>query len=281
MSQARHRTRLPLIQPATVHVRRSYADCRFGQIHVLTAYPSGGGFDERTPLLCLHHARGSGQVFAPILRELGLDRSVYAPDLPGHGSSDAPGKYSVTEVAGAIGDFLDTMRFRTVDLCGYQLGAQLAIELAIARPQQVRRVMLWGVPMFAPQERTASLTRLHADVASESAELVADWQRLRSAHGVGVAHEVLASEFADRLRSGAHGMSAESAVLEYAASERLGALRQPTLVLRVHDEFWEHAPRVRSALPNGAILELPEHGQAFLSSAPHRFVTVAKDFFDR
>ena len=54
--QAKYRNRLPLPQPAVVHVRRSYAECRFGQIHLSTAYPSGGGFDEHTPVVCLHHS---------------------------------------------------------------------------------------------------------------------------------------------------------------------------------------------------------------------------------
>ena len=146
MIQAKHRNRLPLPQPAVVHVRRSYADCRYGQVHVWTAYPSGGGFDERTPILCLHHAGGSGRFFAPVLRELGNDRSIYAPDLPGHGTSDVPSsRASVADFAGALGDFVDSLRLRSVDVFGYQLGALAAAELAIARPQQIRRVMLWGV----------------------------------------------------------------------------------------------------------------------------------------
>src|SRR3990170_4162226 len=105
--QAKYRNRLPLPRPAVVHVRSSYAESRFGQIHLSTAYPSGGGFDERTPVVCLHHSGASGRLFGPILRELGHDRSVYAPDLPGHGNSDGAGsKYSVAELAAAIGDFL-------------------------------------------------------------------------------------------------------------------------------------------------------------------------------
>jgi pimeloyl-ACP methyl ester carboxylesterase len=148
--QAKHRNRLPLPQPAVVHVRRSYAESRIGQIHLWTAYPSGGGFDERVPVVCLHHGGGSGRVFAPMLRELGLDRSVYAPDLPGHGSSDAAnGKSTVADLAGAIGDFLDSLRLRAVDVFGYQLGALVTAELAIARPQQVRWVMLWAASCYS------------------------------------------------------------------------------------------------------------------------------------
>jgi len=131
--QARHRHRLPIPQPAVVHVRRSYSDSRFGQIHVWTAYPSGGGFDERTPILCLHQAGGSGRFFAPVLRDLGHDRSIYAPDLPGHGTSDVPSsRASVADLAGAIGDFIDSLRLRSIDVCRYQLGALVAAELAIA-----------------------------------------------------------------------------------------------------------------------------------------------------
>src|SRR5262245_25312133 len=71
VNHARSRNRIPLAQPSVVHVRRSYADCRLGQLHVTTAYPSGGGFDERTPLLCIHQAAGSGRWFNPILKEMG------------------------------------------------------------------------------------------------------------------------------------------------------------------------------------------------------------------
>lgn len=188
MIQAKHRNRLPLPQPAVVHVRRSYADYRYGQIHVWTAYPSGGGFDERTPVLCLHHAGGSGRLFAPVLRELGHDRSIYAPDLPGHGTSDvASSRASVADFAGALGDFLDSLRLRSVDVFGYQLGALAAAELAIARPQQVRRVMLWGVASYSAQERSALLGQVSTVGAREDGSDVADeWRHLIERRGSNV-----------------------------------------------------------------------------------------------
>jgi pimeloyl-ACP methyl ester carboxylesterase len=45
------------------------------------------------------------------------------------------------------------MRFRQIDVLGYQAGSLLAAELAIARPQQVRRVVLVGVPALSEAER--------------------------------------------------------------------------------------------------------------------------------
>lgn len=283
MIHAKHRNRLPLPQPSVIHVRRSYAESRFGQMHLWTAYPSGGGFDERTPLVCLHHAGGSGRLFAPMLKELGNDRSIYAPDLPGHGTSDVPnGKAAVADLAAAVGDFLDSLRLRQVDVFGYQLGAAVAAELAIARPQQIRRVMLWGVPAYSSQDKVSLLQHPSAPgVREDGSDVIEEWQRMLERRGPGVPPGALAEEFADHLRSGNQGVKALAAALDYAPSERLPLLKQPTLVLRLKDEFWEQAPRVRGNLSNGSMLDLSEYGQGFLSAAPQRFASVAREFFDR
>lgn len=281
--QAKYRNRLPLPQPAVVHVRRSYAESRHGQIHLSTAYPSGGGFDERTPVVCLHHSGGSSRLFSPILRELGHDRSVYAPDLPGHGYSDpASSKASVADLAAAIGDFIDSLRLRNVDIAAYQLGALVAAELAISRPQMIRRVMMWGVPSYSPQDRAAQLQNVPSPGSRDDGSDVSDeWRRIIERRGPGAPIAALTDELSDRLRAGSSGTRSFIAMLEYPASERLPLVKQSTLVLRLKDEFWEHSGRARASLPNGSMLDLPDYGQGFLSAAPQRFTSVAREFFDR
>jgi pimeloyl-ACP methyl ester carboxylesterase len=218
-----------------------------------------------------------------MLRELGHDRSIYAPDLPGHGSSDmANGKTSVVDLAGAIGDFLDSLRLRAVDLFGYQLGALVAAEQAIARPQQVRRVMLWGASCYSPQER-ASLLQATATPGSreDGSDVTEEWQRVLQRRGANVPPGALAEDFGDRLRAGASGTRALAAAIEYPTAERMPLVKQPALVLRLRDEFWDHAPRARAALPNGSMLDVPDYGQGFLSAAPQRFASIAREFLDR
>jgi len=135
-------------------VRRGYFESRYGQLHVHNAIPPGGGFEEATALLCLHPAGMTGRAFQPFLALMGRDRSVYAPDIPGSGESDGPPtRLSAVDAAAAIGDFLDTMRFRQIDVLGYQAGSLIATELAIARPQQIRRVVLVGVPITSEGDR--------------------------------------------------------------------------------------------------------------------------------
>lgn len=130
---------------ATASLRRMYVDCRYGQMHLTTAFPPSGGFDELTALLFLHGDSGAGADFNACAALLGIDRSVYAPDLPGSGASDGPsGRTSVANLAGAMADLIDQLRLRQVDLVGVGRGALVAFELATLKPREIRRLVFAG-----------------------------------------------------------------------------------------------------------------------------------------
>ena len=129
-----------------VRTRRAYFDLKFGQLHVRTAFPATGGFDEQVTLFCLHAEQSSSRVFARFLPEIADVRSVYAPDLPGCGESDPSQASSVADAANAISDLAGDLRLRQIDLLGIQTGAAIALGLAAARPELVRRLVLIGTP---------------------------------------------------------------------------------------------------------------------------------------
>jgi pimeloyl-ACP methyl ester carboxylesterase len=133
-------------EPITVRTRRAYFDCKFGQLHVRTAFPTTGGFDEQATLFCLHPSDASSRMFGRFLAELADVRSVYAPDMPGHGESDPSPTGSMAEAATAISDLANDLRLRQIDLLGVHFGAGVALEVAATRPELVRRVVLAGVP---------------------------------------------------------------------------------------------------------------------------------------
>jgi pimeloyl-ACP methyl ester carboxylesterase len=275
MAKASMTSRIPAGQP---RVRRGYFECRYGQLHVHNAIPPGGGFEEGTSLLCLHRAPQSGRVFERFLALAGQDRSVYAPDIPGFGESDGPTtRPSVADYAGAVGDFLDSMRFRQIDILGYQLGALIAAELAIARPQQVRRVVLVSVPAFSDADREI-FRQAQGAGAADGNQLVCEWQRARDSYGPGVAPEVVANALAEKLRSGTQGAWATTATLQYPMRERLGQLTQPALVLRPKDVLWEATQRVRELLPKARLMDLPDQGQGLFEVASEAAVDAIKDF---
>jgi pimeloyl-ACP methyl ester carboxylesterase len=277
MAKASMTNKVPAAQP---RVRRGYFECRYGQLHVHNAIPPGGGFEEGTSLLCLHRTPLSGRLFERFLALAGGDRSVYAPDTPGFGDSDAPSaRPTIADYAGAIGDFLDSMRFRQIDVLGYQMGALIAAELAIARPQQIRRVVLVSVPALNDADRE-SFRQVHgpSPAVSDGSHLMSEWQRVRDIYGPGTPPEVAANAFAERLRSGTHGAWAVSAIVQYAARERLGLVTQPTLVLRPKDTLWEATQRVRELLPKARLMDLPDQGQGLFELSSETAVEAMKDF---
>lgn len=132
----------------SVRTRRAYFDCRFGQLHVRTAFPTTGGFDEGVALFCLHPSDGSSRIFHRFLPQIATDRSVFAPDLPGSGESDAAPAtvLDLADAAGALADLARDLRLRQIDVLGFRSGAGVAVELAATMPALVRRMVLIAVP---------------------------------------------------------------------------------------------------------------------------------------
>ena len=171
---------------AVARLRRMYIDCRYGQLHLTTAYPASGGFDEALPIVFLHADEGSGGDFSHCAELLGTDRSIYAPDLPGSGGSDAPkARLPVAGLALAVVDMIEQLRLKRVDLVGCGRGALVAFELATTRANQVRRIIVAG-----PQQPAAT-------PAHPMLQLSADPDRVRDGPAEAVVTEIRA--FLDRV----------------------------------------------------------------------------------
>lgn len=263
---------------AEPRVRRGYFESRLGQLHVHNAIPPGGGFEEGTPLLCVHQTAGSGRVFERFLALAGRDRSVYAPDLPGFGESDPPlTRPTIADYAAAVGDFLDTMRFRQIDILGYQAGTLIAAEMAIARPKQVRRVVMVSVPVLNDAERDA-FRRGSSAPSEDGAHLLTEWKRTLESYGPSVPLEVRARAFAEKLKSGVHPTWALAAAQQYASRERLALVTQSALVLRPKDDFWEATLRARELLPKARFIDLADQGNGLFELTPEVVVEVTREF---
>jgi pimeloyl-ACP methyl ester carboxylesterase len=259
-----------------INQRRAYFECRYGQLHVRTAFPSTGGFDELTPLICLHESPRSSASFGMFLSEMAVDRSVYACDLPGHGESDAPAQApSIADYAAAIGDFLDGLRLREADVVGLGAGAATAVELAIARPQAIRRVVLAQLPVGgaapAAPERPAE----------DGRHLAAAWTRSRASRGEDEPLERFAAGFAEEQRQGLRAMWGAAASAAWPARERLALLRQPVLLLRPGRSRPDSAATVRELVPRAVLHDYPAVGATLFHTAAAEIGPQVRAFLDR
>lgn len=261
-------------------MRRAYFETRFGQLHVRGAMPAGGGFDEATTLVCFHQSPMSGRVFHGFLERAGVDRSVYAPDTPGFGESDPPAsKPSIADYAGAMLDFLDTMRFRKVDLLGYHTGSLIATEVALARPDVVRRIVMVAVPLLSDEERAAfRKAPWPVPLAEDGSHLATEWAFSQKWRGPGVTLEQLARGYAEKLRNGPQAWWGASAAMDYPARERLALLQQPVLGLRPKDDLWEATARAKGVIRDLRLVDLPQYGHGLFDVAPQVVLEASADF---
>jgi pimeloyl-ACP methyl ester carboxylesterase len=137
--------------PGRVH--RAYAWGRDGQIHYRRSGPAGA----RSPLLLLHAAESSGAPFEAFMSEMGRERSVIAPDLPGAGMSD-PLKTGDNAAAQATAmlEIVAELGLGMVDVIGIKDGGVIAVEMARQQPDVVRKIVLVATP--APDGRLSQPT---------------------------------------------------------------------------------------------------------------------------
>jgi pimeloyl-ACP methyl ester carboxylesterase len=105
------------------------------------AYREAGEGD--VPLALLQHFRGNLDNWDPALVDaLAADRQVVAFDNVGVGATSGRTPSTVEAMAHDAIAFLEAMNFQQVDLLGFSLGSFVAQEIALIRPDLLRRVVL-------------------------------------------------------------------------------------------------------------------------------------------
>ena len=102
-------------------------------------------FGEGAPLVLLHGGHGRWLHWARNIRALASRHTVWVPDLPGYGDSDAPVEPSLASLVDATMNTLDTLvgNGRPIALVGFSFGALVAANLA-ARRGSVTHLALLG-----------------------------------------------------------------------------------------------------------------------------------------
>ncbi|MBO4164654.1 alpha/beta fold hydrolase [Micromonospora antibiotica] len=102
------------------------------------------------PLVALHGGSTDGLIWAGLAAALGDTARLYAPDLPGYGSTDHTGRYALTALRDDVRALLDALALTRVTLVGHSLGAVLAYQFAHAYPDRVAALVLTEPPPPVP-----------------------------------------------------------------------------------------------------------------------------------
>ena len=245
----------------TIHVRRQYVEGPYGQVHLYRAGEAGA----RRPLICFHQSPLSGRTFDALMREMGRDRLVLAPDTPGFGHSDAPPEpLSIAGYAEAHGKVLDAMDLGPIDVLGVHTGARIAVEFTRARHERVRHVTLVGAAVYTDEERAAQRAWTGRSLAptegSDGAHVLRMWNNWAQFRGPGATDAMIERYLSDSLRQRGSGADAMRAVFSHDMDTALRDLDQPVLVFNVRDDIYEATKRSAACLKNGRVVDLSPTG---------------------
>jgi pimeloyl-ACP methyl ester carboxylesterase len=177
------------------------------------------------PLVLLHGAGGSADLWQPQLDALSAVARVIAPDLPGHGPHGGRGNPSIDAYAEWLDGFLDGVGGRRVVLAGHSMGGAIAQTLALARPDRLAGLVLVGTG--AKLRVLARLLELLRERPAEGIDLIhgLSYAAATPPERVAVADRVL------RERAPLVTLGDFLACDRFDIRPRLGAIRTPTLVV--------------------------------------------------
>jgi len=218
-------------------------------------------FGSGTPVVLVHGLAVSGAYLVPLAHELADGFRVLVPDLPGYGRSPKPASaLGPEELADAVAGLLDG----ATHVVGNSFGCEVAVQLAVLRPELVDRLVLIG-PTTDPAARTPwdQIARFLVDAPREP--LLQWWNVVRDTAVAGAPRVV---------RTFGHS-------LRHRMEDVLPLVQAPTLVLRgerdpIAPQRWaEEAARL---LPEGEVAIVPLAAHVPHYSHPAETAAVVRRF---
>ena len=274
----------PTAQP---QFSKAYIDLDWGQIHRLQAAPS---LVTEPTLVCFPPNPFSGNYYRQLMASLALDRTVVALDYPGLGQSDPLTTWrTVGDLAEIMIDAIESARLtdeqhQSIDVCGYHTGAMVAAEVAIRRPDLVRRVILIGVPYFAdPAENDAELQNVMQDrpLPTELAALESSWRFTMTDRHPDVVLERAYNNFLESAAAWRARAPVYRALHGYAAADRAVLVTQPALVLNPHGGLKTHTRAYAQLIQDVSLVELPHLSYGVFDVAPEQIADIMLEYLDR
>lgn len=260
-------------------IHRAYVTAAGCQIHYRRAGPDGA----RSPLLLVHPSPSSSLVYEPLLAEIGKDRLVIAPDLPGHGMSDVPpAPPAIEEYAATLLAMEAMLGLGLFDVMGYHTGGMIAAEMARQQPDAVRKIVMISAFMFTADERARMKGGKGGPSVDERAAAFGQgWLGFKNNFWrMGTDDVRTWNLYLEAQRNPGNSMWGLQAAADYDLAVTLHGLTQPVLVLNPEDDVRAQTNRVGAALKNGKVHDLPGWTHGFVDSKAAETAKIVRDFLD-
>jgi pimeloyl-ACP methyl ester carboxylesterase len=168
-------------------------------------------------LLLVHGFRSSARFFRPTLRAFSDRWRVVAPDLPGHGDSQAwDPEEDVVEQWRLLEAFCNVLHLDGMSVLGASRGGAVALQLAAHRPGLVRALILIAAPTKPFKVGTLDIRRMVINEAALTDDLLREMGR---------------TMMASRGYEEARHRAVDADLLERDLRPIMGDVRVPTLII--------------------------------------------------
>ncbi len=265
------------------NLKRNYSDCRFGQIHYRITLNKKS---KKRPLICFHLSPNSSRVFNPIISKLGHLRTCLAADTAGFGESDPPNFIpKIEDYAAAMGDLIDNLNFKEIDVMGYHTGSKIALTLALQRPEQVKKIILISAPVYTEEElknQKRSMGHVKVDeVSDDGSHLKKKWQGHLKWVDKDAPIIFTHREVVESLRGGENSWWGHRAAFEVFHKDLIPKIEQPILILCPNDDLLEPTLRAEKLLNNGELVLLKDCSHGMFETKSQKISKIIENFLDR
>jgi pimeloyl-ACP methyl ester carboxylesterase len=248
-------------------IRRGFVDGPYGQVHYRRADPPAGTKSRHAPLVMFHQNPRSSYEYEPLMALMATDRTCLALDTPGYGDSDLPpAPPGIAGYAGALIAALEQLGFGkgrdgAFDAFGFHTGTFLASEVAVQRPEMVKRLALGGVPFTVGAERARyydTLVTNRRKHPMSGSHLVDAWHSAVLNRPERMSQERGEQMVLVSLRAGDRSWWAYQGVFSYDAEAQLPKVKQPVLLMAVNDSLLLNTRASKPLYPHSQLLEMPD-----------------------
>jgi pimeloyl-ACP methyl ester carboxylesterase len=121
-------------------------------------------FGSGQTVIFLHGSMGTGEVWKPYIPILSQNFNLILPDARGHGKTQNPdGEINLHLLAEDLAALIDNLELNQPVLCGWSMGGDIGLDLAIRYPNKVSGLIVGGVTHRISENYFASLKTMGLD----------------------------------------------------------------------------------------------------------------------
>jgi esterase len=238
-------------------------------------------------LVIAHGLYGSGRNWGVIARRLADRREVVAVDMRNHGDSPRFPTQSYPDMAADLAEVIETLG-APVDLLGHSMGGKAAMQLALTRPDLIRRLVVADIAPVAYQHDQTRNAQAMASLDLSQISSRAEADAALSQHIDDPALRAFFLQSLDLRHKPPH-WKLNLPVLEAEMQKIVGwpgtdgTFDQPALFLTGAESHYvrpEHREEIRRLFPKARFAKIPGAGHWLHAEKPREFEETVRVFLE-